>query len=233
MDTQQLHVKSVVPTLEFDLIGDLVCPWSFLGKRSLERALQSLYGFPARVLRWHGLPLAGDRVRASWREHFSSRLPPGTTLDEMEKTLRASGSELGIEFAFERLGALPDTHEAHRLVRVAARDGRQGEVIDLLFSAFFERGRDLADPAVLAEIAREAQLEPATCTAFADPGEGRGDVTADEQRMRGLGISVVPNLLINGRVLVPGPADVSTYVQALDQALFPELKSTRSRRRLH
>ncbi|HTT02174.1 MAG TPA: DsbA family oxidoreductase [Steroidobacteraceae bacterium] len=232
MDTQQLHVKSAVPTLEFDLIGDLVCPWSFLGKRSLERALQSLYGFPARVLRWHGLPLAGDR-RPTWREHFASRLPPGTTLDAMQKSLRASGTELGIDFAFERLGALPDTHEAHRLVRLAARDGRQGEVIDLLFSAYFEHGRDIADTAVLSEITREAQLEPATCAAFADPGEARGDVAADEQRMRGLGIAVVPNLLINGRVLVPGPADVPTYLQALDQALFPELKAARNRRRLH
>ncbi|MGH8258829.1 MAG: DsbA family protein, partial [Steroidobacteraceae bacterium] len=126
-----------------------------------------------------------------------------------------------------------DTHEAHRLVRLAARESRQAAVIDALFSAFFEQGRDIADRTVLGEIAADCRLDTDTRAAFAEGTDGRVDVDAEERRMRGLGIAVVPNLLINGRVLVPGPADVPTYVQALDQALFPELKAPRNRRLLH
>ena len=59
MDTQLLQISRGTPTVELDLIADLACPWSFLGKRSLERALTSLYGAPQPMLRWHGLPLAG------------------------------------------------------------------------------------------------------------------------------------------------------------------------------
>jgi predicted DsbA family dithiol-disulfide isomerase len=232
METELLRVTPGVPALELDLIGDLVCPWSFLGKRSLDRALSSLYGSPVPLLRWHGLPL-GRAPRTSWRDHFASRLPQGTTVEDSQRGLREAGEELGISFAFERLAAVPDTHEAHRLVRLAARSGRQGELIDALFSAFFEHGRDISDHAVLEEIARDCRLEPVTYTAFADPGEGRGDIDAEERRMRGLGIAIVPNLLINGRVLVPGPADVATYLQALDQALFPELRAPKNRRLLH
>ncbi len=220
-----------LPSLELDLIGDLACPWTFMGKRSLDRALESLYGSPP-VLRWHGLPLGAD-ARASWREHFASRLPRGASVSSVQRGLQETGEELGIRFHFERLRQVPDTHEAHRLVRLAAREGRQAAVIDALFSAFFEQGRDIADRAVLAEIADDCRLEAGTRAAFEDRREGRGDVDAEERRMRGLGIAVVPNLLINGRVLVPGPADVSTYVQALDQALFPELKASGSRRLLH
>lgn len=219
------------PTLELDLIGDLACPWTFLGKRSLDRALEHLYGAPP-VLRWHGLPVSAD-ARASWREHFASRIPRGASAATVQRGLQETGEELGIAFHFDRLEQVPDTHEAHRLVRLAARDGRQALVIDALFSAFFEQGRDIADPAVLGEIARDCALDCGTRTAFEDRAQGRGDVDAEERRMRGLGIEVVPNLLINGRVLVPGPADVSTYVQALDQALFPELKATKGRRLLH
>jgi predicted DsbA family dithiol-disulfide isomerase len=232
METALLQAKPGVPALELDLIGDLACPWSFLGKRSLDRALHSLYGAPVPLLRWHGLPFE-HQGRASWREHFAGRLPKGATLDNVQRELGQEGEELGIRFAFDRLEWLPDTHEAHRLVRLAARSGRQGEVIDTLFSAYFEHGRDISDREVLTEIAHDCLLEPATHAAFADPTEARGDVDADERRMRGLGIAVVPNLLINGRVLVPGPADVATYVQALDQALFPELKVPKDKRLLH
>jgi predicted DsbA family dithiol-disulfide isomerase len=232
METALLLTKPGVPGLEFDLIGDLACPWSFIGKRSLDRALHSLYGAPVPLLRWHGLPFE-HKARASWHEHFASRLPHGSTVKSVQRELRQAGDELGISFAFDRLEWLPDTHDAHRLVRLAARSGRQGEVIDALFSAYFEHGRDLSNHAVLVEVANECLLEPSAQTAFADPAEARGDVDADERRMRGLGIAVVPNLLINGRVLVPGPADVATYVQALDQALFPELKVPKDKRQLH
>jgi predicted DsbA family dithiol-disulfide isomerase len=232
METELLRVTPGVPALELDLIGDLACPWTFLGKRSLDRALSSLYGSPVPLLRWHGLPL--DRnAQTSWREHFKSRLPQGTTVESAQRSLREAGQGLGICFAFERLSRVPDTHEAHRLVRLAARSGRQGELIDALFSAFFEHGRDIADRTVLGEIASDCRLAPVAHAAFANPHEGRGDVDAEERRMRGLGIAIVPNLLINGRVLVPGPADVATYLQALDQALFPELKAPKDRRRLH
>lgn len=232
METELLRVSPGIPALELDLIGDLACPWTFLGKRSLDRALGSLYGPPAPLLRWHGLPVRRT-ARISWREHFTSRLPQGAGIESAQRELCEAGEALGVSFAFERLGAVPDTHEAHRLVRLAARSGQQGELIDALFSAFFEHGRDIADQVVLGEVARDCRLEPATHAAFADPEQGREDVDAEERRMRSLGIAVVPNLLINGRVLVPGPADVATYLQALDQALFPELKAPKDRRLLH
>jgi predicted DsbA family dithiol-disulfide isomerase len=232
MEKELVRANPAVRALELDLIGDLTCPWTFVGKRSLDRALESLYGSAVPLLRWHGLPLSRS-AQASWREHLAARLPPGTSVDSAQQGLREAGEPLGIAFAFDGLQGVPDTHEAHRLVRLAARSGHQAEVIDALFCAFFERGRDISDPTVLEDIARDCPLEPGTQAAFADPAEARGDVDAEERRMRDLGIAVVPNLLINGRVLVPGPADVATYLQALDQALFPALRAPKDRRLLH
>jgi predicted DsbA family dithiol-disulfide isomerase len=232
MDTQLLQIKPVSHSLELDLIADLACPWSFLGKRSLERALTNLYGAPVRTLRWHGLPSQSQDL-LSWRVHMQSRLPKGIDVDFAHRSLVESGRDLGIEFDFSKLQQVPDTHEAHRLVTLAARENRQSEVVDAIFSAFFERGRNIASPEVLAQVAQECGLEPVIQSAFANPAEGRDDVEAEEKRLRGLGVTGIPNLLINGRVLVPGPADVSTYVQALDQALFPEELEPQSKRLLH
>jgi predicted DsbA family dithiol-disulfide isomerase len=239
MDTQIVAPTAAPPILELDLIADFACPWSFLGKRSMERALGSLYGLPVRALRWHGfrshldLAPAGGDARRPWRDHLAARLPAGVSVDLAHKSLAEAGQGLGIHFDFARVEALPDTTEAHRLVALAAREEKHSELADGLFRAFFELGRDIGDIEVIEAVARESHLSAATLAAFADPAEGRAEVVADEKRLRGFGVTATPNLLINGRVLVPGPADVSTYVQALDQALFPSLPEPADRKHLH
>jgi predicted DsbA family dithiol-disulfide isomerase len=229
MDTQLLIPAPKRLILELDLIADFACPWSYLGKRSLERALANLHGFPHPALRWHGFRAQregeSDQVTTpqSWRAHIATRLPSGVTVDFAQKSLAEAGHGLGINFNFAGLEQVPDTREAHRLVSLAAREDKQSEVADGLFRAFFEQGRDISDISVVEAIARESGVGAETLTAFGNPDSGRDEVAAEEKRLRGFGVVATPNLLINGRVLVPGPADVSTYVQALDQALFPQL----------
>jgi predicted DsbA family dithiol-disulfide isomerase len=234
MTTQLLATAAVRPPLEFDLIADFACPWSFLGKRKLERALDSLYATAAPALRWHGLRAKSEIPAASgaWRDHLATRLPLGVSVDLAHETLSQAGRELGINFDFEHLKGLPDTREAHRLVKLAEGEGLEGVLVDALFSAFFERGLDIGDHQVLEQLGRERGLKEATLTAFNDPVSGGAQVDAEEKRLQGLGVNGTPNLLINGRILVPGPADVSTYVQALDQALFPGLSASEDEKRL-
>jgi predicted DsbA family dithiol-disulfide isomerase len=235
MDTQLVTTIPARPPLEFDLIADFACPWSYLGKRKLERALDSLYGMPTPALRWHGLRLKGEvpPASAAWRDHLATRLPPGVSVDLAQETLTQAGRDLGIHFDFARLGSVPDTREAHRLVKLAESEGAHGTLVDALFSAFFERGQDIGDHAVLEEVARSQGLAQATLTAFSDPNAGADQIDAEEKRLRGLGVMATPNLLINGRILVPGPAEVATYVQALDQALFPGLGAAEDKGLLH
>ena len=232
MDTQLVTPAPKRLLLELDLIADFACPWSYLGKRSLERALGNLHGFPHPALRWHGFRAQpegkGGEVAAApqtWRAHIAGRLPPGISVDFAHKNLAETGEGLGIHFDFSKLEQLPDTREAHRLVALAAKEDKQSEVVDGIFRAFFEEGRNIGDKSVIEAVARESGLSNDTLSAFADPESGRDEIAAEEKRLRGFGVVATPNLLINGRVLVPGPADVSTYVQALDQALFPQLPS--------
>jgi predicted DsbA family dithiol-disulfide isomerase len=232
MDTQLLHLGSRPRSLELDFIGDLACPWSFIGKRNLTRALDSLYGATSRVQRWHGLPLAG-MAQTGWREHLASRLPAGADVDEAQHKLESAGRDLDIAFHFERIASLPDTREAHRLVHLAGADPRQGELIDGIFRAFFEAGRDISNPLVLVQAATAAGVDASVRAAFTAGPQGRDEVLAEERRLRGLGVEGVPNLLLNSRVLVPGAADVPTYIQALDQALFTEMPTQERQRLLH
>lgn len=231
MDTQLVTPAPKRLQVELDLIADFACPWSYLGKRSLERALVNLQGFPTPALRWHGFraqpesKVAVESVPQTWRAHIATRLPSGVSVDFAQKSLAEAGEGLGIHFDFAKLEQLPDTREAHRLVALAAKDDKQSEVADGIFRAFFEEGRNIGDKSVVEAVGRETHLSEETLAAFANPESGRDEIEAEEKRLRGFGVTATPNLLINGRVLVPGPADVSTYVQALDQALFPQLPS--------
>lgn len=211
-------------TLDIDLVADFTCPWSWLGMVQLTRALGSLSGDIETRLRWHPFRMAPDRANAaprSFHDYLAERLPPGISVPFAEKSLTEAGRELGIDFHFEKLGPLPNTSEAHRLVQLATDEGRQANVAAAIFRAYFERGADIGDVEVLSGIASEAGLTDSTLRVFRDTRAGDSALAGSEDRLRGFGVRSVPNLLFGGRVLVPGTVNVATYVHALDQALFP------------
>jgi predicted DsbA family dithiol-disulfide isomerase len=211
-------------TLDIDLVADFTCPWSWLGMAQLTQALGNLSGDVETRLRWHPFRMAAPKANAaprSFHEYLAERLPSGISVPFAEKSLTDAGRELGIEFHFEKLGALPNTSEAHRLVQLANKEGRHANVAAAVFRAYFERGDDIGDVNVLTRIGGEAGLDPQTLLAFRETREGDSALIGSEDRMRGFGVRTVPNLLFGGRVLVPGTVNVATYVHALDQALFP------------
>ncbi len=236
MNASVLPIVPYTARLTLDVVADFTCPWSFLGLRRISRALANVQGLASPpLLRWHGYRLprdASEEAQAAWRAHLAGRLPPGLSLEVAEQTLDQAGEEFGIHFDFARIRGVPDTGEAHRLMVLAAREGRQALVADAIFRAYFEHGRDIGDPQELTRVGREAGLSALALEAFADAATEGSAVATEEQRLRALGVENVPNLLLNGRVLVPGPADVDTYVQALDQAMFPGTPPTAGNPRL-
>ncbi len=224
MNTLIRPLTDVRRTLDIDLVADFTCPWSWLGMAQLTRALGSLSGDVETRLRWHPFrmaPLANNAAPRTFHDYLAERLPAGISVPFAEKSLTEAGRELGIEFHFEKLGALPSTSEAHRLVQLAVNEGRQPNVAAGIVRAYFERGADIGDIEVLTQIGREAGLSQKTLQAFRETREGDAALVGSEERLRGFGVRNVPNLLFGGRVLVPGTVNVDTYVLALDQALFP------------
>jgi len=230
-------LNDVRRTLDIDLVADFTCPWSWLGMAQLTRALGNLSGDVETRLRWHPFRMvepAANAAPRSFHDYLAERLPAGISVPFAEKSLTEAGRELGIEFHFEKLGALPSTSEAHRLVQLAVNEGRHANVAAAVFRAYFERGADIADVNVLAELAADAGVSAKTLQAFRETRDGEGVLAGSEERLRGFGVRTVPNLLFGGRVLVPGTVNVATYVHALDQALFPsDSDETRQHPTLH
>jgi predicted DsbA family dithiol-disulfide isomerase len=156
-------------TLDIDLVADFTCPWSWLGMAQLTRALGNLSGDIETRLRWHPFRMASPNANTaprSFHDYLTERLPAGISLPFAEKSLAEAGRELGIEFHFEKLGALPSTSEAHRLVQLAANEDRHANVAAGIFRAYFERGADIGDVAVLEKIGAESGLDERTLKTF-------------------------------------------------------------------
>jgi len=224
MNTPIRPLTDVRRTLDIDLVADFTCPWSWLGMAQLTRALGNLSGDVETRLRWHPFRMASPNANTaprSFHDYLAERLPQGISVRFAEKSLAKAGRELGIEFHFEKLGALPSTSEAHRLVQLAAAEGRHANVAAGIFRAYFENGADISDASVLEQIGIEAGVGAATLKTFRESRDGDALLVGSEDRLRGFGVRTVPNLLFGGRVLVPGTVNVATYVHALDQALFP------------
>ncbi len=221
--------------LAIDLVADFTCPWSWLGMVQMQRALGSLQGDVQTEIRWHPFRMAAEANSVAapggdFRSYLTRRLPAGVPLELAQQSLTGTARELGLQFHFDRMRALPDTTEAHRLTVLAAREGLQAQMAAAVFRAYFAELRDIGSREVLVALTREVGLSSDLLAQFEATRDGIDALEQSEQRLRGFGVNVVPNLLFNGRVLVPGAVNVNTYVLALDQALFPESEPSVPRR---
>ena len=146
-------------TITVDVISDVICPWCWIGKRRLEKAIVAL-GMPVKI-RWLPfqlnpmMPEEGIRRQAYRIQKFGS----WERSQELDVRVAAVGKEEGIDFAFDRIERTPNTQAAHRLIWLAEQEGIQGVVVEALFRAYFTDGRDISNRQTLLDVV--ADLEAA------------------------------------------------------------------------
>ena len=198
--------------LQIEVASDVVCPWCYIGKRRLEKALDLLKDEVEVEVRWLPFQLNPDLPpegipRAEYRKAKFGSLERSKQLDAR---VIAEGKGEGIDFAFDRMERQPNTTQAHRLIALAQGEGLGNEVVNALFTAHFEQGKYIGDPKVLAEIA-------AQCGVKGWP-EKAPDVSALEEDVRELGISAVPTFIFERKSGVAGAQPPESLAQAMREA---------------
>ena len=200
--------------LTIEVASDVICPWCYIGKKRLEKALALLDGEVKPEIRWlpfqlnPGMPEEG-MARADYRKAKFGSIERGRELDAR---VAAEGRAEGIEFAFERMQRTPNTTAAHRLIQLAQDQGRGSAVVDALFTAYFEQACDIGDPEVLAEIARRCGVSDWPAAADATKVSGL------EDEVRALGISAVPTFIFDRRLGVSGAHPPQALAEAMREA---------------
>lgn len=197
-----------------EVVGDFVCPWCFIGKRRLDRALASVPRPERYSVRWlpfeldPALPAAG-RERSSYRTQRFGSLQRSMQKDQLA-TL--AGQDVGIAFRYDRITLVPNTSNAHRLVRWLGTNGDQAAAVDAIFRAYFLEGRDIGARQTLLEIVEELALPTkALATLFDDPAS-LDEVRKLERRVADR-VRTVPSYILNRGELVQGLDSLIATIQ--------------------
>jgi predicted DsbA family dithiol-disulfide isomerase len=204
--------------VHIDIYSDIVCPWCFVGKRRLERASTSV-GVGVDVT-WRPfqlnptMPLDGMDRTAYLKAKFGSL----DAFGQMKEQLLTAGRDERIPFAFEKIQRTPNTFAAHRLVWYAAQQGKQDEMVETLFRAYFLSGKNIGDLKTLTDVAAEAGLNRAETEELLSSEKGVTEVKGEEAVGRRLGIRGVPYFVLNGSIAISGAQPPDIMVSAIQQA---------------
>lgn len=205
--------------MQIEIFSDVVCPWCYIGKKRLDRALKTSAG-QGVSLRWRpyqlhpALPPDGiDRA-----EHLRARYGANADLARMPKLLKAEAEDLGIAFNFAAIRRQPNSLQAHRLLEFAQPLGAQHELAEVLFEFHFCLGKDIGDSAVLVQAAQQAGLAGEQAAAFLAGSNGTQEVRTQLDRAADLGIAGVPCYLLAGRFTLPGAQTEDVMVQFIERA---------------
>lgn len=207
--------------MQIDVWSDVVCPWCYIGKRRLERAIEGIED-PIEVT-FHSFeldPSAPKRSDLTLDEMLAKkyRLPPGQVAQMQERVTTLAAAE-GLEYHLDR--ARPEnTFDAHRLLHWAGAQGKGRELKERTMRAYFVEGERIGDPATLARLAGEVGLDAAEAArVLADETSHADAVRADQAQARAYGITGVPFFVIDGRYGVSGAQEASVLRSAIEKAL--------------
>jgi predicted DsbA family dithiol-disulfide isomerase len=205
-----------MPPLSITVYSDVICPWCYIGKRRLEAAMHEP-SLPAPVhLSWRPFELNPDMPSEGIeRKIYRARKFGAARSAQLDAQMLATGREVGIEFAFERMERTPNTRLAHRLIWEAGRQGRQEAVVERLFHGYFEEGLDLGGREVLAGIAEGAGLESGAVSRALADADSLEAVMSLEQEGYAMGIEGVPFFILSAKYAVAGAQPAEFWREAL------------------
>ena len=206
--------------LTIAVFSDVICPWCYLGKRRLERALDQLSLRSTTSVQWLPFELNPDMPEhGTERALYRARKFGADRGSELDRQMRALGEEEGIEFAFDRMLRTPNTRRAHMLIAQATQQGGADQLVDHLFQAYFQDARDIGDPDTLIEIATDSGMGRDTARQSLESDALRQEVVSIEQRASEMRISGVPFFIVDETWALSGAQPTEQWVSALQEKL--------------
>jgi predicted DsbA family dithiol-disulfide isomerase len=205
--------------LTVDVYSDVICPWCYVGKRRLERALKAWDGVPVNI-RWRPFQLNPTMPRNGMdrRRYLDTKFGSPAAAQAIYDQVSTAGADEGIPFAFARIARTPNTFAAHRLIWLAGHHGKQDEMVELLFRQYFLEGGDVGSIETLSLAAAQAGLDQAATETFLTGDEGVGEVKAEEAAGHRLGIRGVPYFVFNGANALSGAQPSEQLLVAFRQS---------------
>jgi predicted DsbA family dithiol-disulfide isomerase len=204
--------------VKLDIMSDPICPWCYIGKAHLDRALADHPDHPF-VIEWHPFQLNPDMPE----EGMDRRAYLEGKFGGKEGAVRAyapvveHAEAAGLKINFEGITRTPNTLDAHRLIHWAGIEGRQTAAVSKLFEAYFVEGRDIGDHEVLADLADSIEMDAAVVARLLASEADRLDIAARDAHSRQMGVTSVPTFIVAGKHAVPGAQPPELWARVINE----------------
>ena len=190
-------------SLVVDVISDVICPWCYIGKRRLEKAIANLDAQHDVTVHWHPFQLNPTMPKEgiSRKEYRTRKFGSWERSTELDAKVIAAGESEGIDFAFDKTDRTPNTVDAHRLIWLADQHGCQDAVVEALFRGYFADGRDIGNQRTLIQVATEAGLDEQIAEAMLNSDDGMDVISSGSEMSQRHGVTGVPFFIINNAII--------------------------------
>lgn len=205
------------PIIKIDVVSDVVCPWCYIGKRRLEKAIDKLksdFDFEVEYHPFELNPTMPPEGR-NQKEYLSAKFGGEERYHQITSHTAKTAAQEGLNFDFNKQKVSPNTFNSHRLIAFAKTKGKQAEMKEALMSAYFEKGIDLTKTQELVNIAVTHGFDVAETERFLVSDQLAAEVKLEEQLNYQRGISGVPFYIINNKYGVSGAQPTEVFVNAL------------------
>lgn len=201
-----------------EIISDPICPWCYIGKSKLEKALQQVPDHPFEIS-WKpfqlnpNMPSDGMDRREYLERKFGGQKAAVQVYGQIETAAKAAG--LDIDFA--KMTRTPNTIDAHRLIYWAGVEGLQNELVAALFNGFFKQGWDISDHKVLVKAAKSVGMDGEMIARLLKSDAEIAQIRASDTQTREMGVTGVPTFLIDGQYVVTGAREPEFWVDLIKE----------------
>ncbi|WP_413718891.1 DsbA family protein [Silicimonas sp. MF1-12-2] len=211
--------------ITLDILSDPICPWCYIGKANLDRALEARPEH-ALTIQWHPFQLNPDMPEGGMdrREYLETKFGGKENAVRIYSRIAGAAEAAGLKIDFGAIQRTPNTIDAHRLIHWAGLEGRQTAVVSRLFKAYFEEGRDIGDREVLLSIAEGVGLDREMIARLFDSGADLEDIRARDEHARQRGVTGVPTFVLANQHVLPGAQPTELWLQVIDE-ISERLKS--------
>lgn len=207
------------PKIRIDVVSDVVCPWCYIGKRRLEKALDKLSGQYEFEVEYQPFELNPDMPKegVNQKEYLSKKFGSTERYDQITSQTTQTAATEGLKFDFNKQLVSPNTREAHRIIYLSKEEGKQLQVKEAYMKAYFEEGIDLSKKENLIAVAVKAGLPEEKVKSWVESDKGLAEVETAEQINYQRGISGVPFYIINNKYGVSGAQPTEAFIDMLTQ----------------
>ena len=207
--------------ISVDVISDVICPWCFIGKRRLEKAIAAVDGQHDVKVHWHPFQLNPTMPKEgiSRKEYRTRKFGSWERSLELDAKVIAVGQTEGINFAFDKIERTPNTADAHRLIWLAGQHGCQDAVVEALFRAYFTDGQNISNRQTLIDVVSEASLERQVAESMLGSDEGMTVIEEAGELSRRHQVTGVPFFIINNAISLSGAQESDTFLDAFRQVM--------------